>query len=144
MLARSEVTAAPGSLRRLIAAAEAEVETVELADALKLHGDPGVVFVDVRDPREVWRDGAIDGALHCPRDMVEFWVDPESPYAKPAFQQGKRYLFYCAAGDGWRSALSAQAAQTVGLENAARIRGGFKGWREAGGPVETREPQKGG
>ena len=133
-------TALAGSLKRLIAAAEAEVVTVELADALKLHGDPDVVFVDVRVPRELWRDGAIAGALHCPRDMVEFWVDPESPYAKPVFQQGKRYLFYCAAGDGWRSALSAQAAQVVGLEKAARVRGGFKGWREAGGPVETREP----
>ena len=127
--------AAPGSLKRAIAAAEAEVETVELAEALKLHGDPDVVFVDVRDPRELWRDGAIAGALHCPRDMVEFWVDSDSPYAKGVFQAGKRYLFYCAAGDGWRSALSVQAAQTVGLKNAARIRGGFKGWREAGGKI---------
>ena len=128
------------SLKQLIAAAEAEVETVELAEALALHGDPGVVFVDVRDPRELWRDGAVAGALHCPRDMVEFWVDPESPYARPVFQQGKRYLFYCAAGDGWRSALSAQAAQGVGLANAARIRGGFKAWSAAGGPTERSAP----
>jgi rhodanese-related sulfurtransferase len=128
------------SLKQLVAAAEAEVETVELGDALKLHGDPGVVFVDVRDPRELWRDGAIAGALHCPRDLVEFQVDPESPCAEPVFQQGKRFLFYCAAGDGWRSALSVAAAQRLGLENAARLRGGFKAWREAGGAVEMRRP----
>lgn len=127
---------ANGALNQLIAAAEAEVETVELVEALALHGDPGVVFVDVRDPRELWRDGAIAGALHCPRDLVEFRVDPESPCAEPAFRAGKRYLFYCAAGDGWRSALSAQAAQNVGLANAARIRGGFKAWSAAGGPTE--------
>lgn len=132
--------ATPGALKRLLAAA-AEVETVELAEALRLLGRPDVVFVDVRDPRELWRDGAIAGALHCPRDLVEFWVDPESPCAKPIFQSGKRFLFYCAAGEGWRSGLAARAAQTVGLARAARLRGGFKAWREAGGPIEPRRPE---
>lgn len=130
-------SASPGSLKRLIAKAEAEIETVELAEAMKLHGDPGgVAFVDVRDPRELWRDGAIAGALHCPRDMVEFWVDPKSPEADARFQEDRRYLFYCASGDGWRSALSVQAAQCVGLRKAARLRGGFKAWREAGGAID--------
>ena len=128
--------ALPGSLKRLIAEAEAEIETVELAEAMELHGDPGVAFIDVRDPRELWRDGAIAGALHCPRDMVEFWVDPNSPEADARFQEDRLYLFYCASGDGWRSALSVQAALGVGLRKAARLRGGFKAWREAGGAID--------
>lgn len=120
--------------RALLAEAEAEVETVPLEQAMGLHGDDGVVFVDLRDPREIDRDGRIPGAFSCPRGMLEFWIDPESPYAKPVFAERKRFLFYCASG--WRSALATKAVQDMGLENVAHVAGGYLAWKKAGGPVE--------
>ena len=126
-------------VRALADAAAAEIETWTLDEALARHGDEDVIFVDVRDIRELWRDGTIAGAYHAPRDMLEFWVDPDSPYAKEIFQSGKRFAFFCASGDGMRSALSAKAAQDMGLTPVCRIHGGFAGWRDAGGPVEPRE-----
>ncbi len=114
--------------------------TVEHAPAEKLkamHGQEGVTFVDLRDVRELERDGMIEGAFHCPRGMLEFWIDPESPYAKPQFQSGDRFIFYCASG--WRSALSAKAAQDMGLPNVSHIEDGFSGWKKAGGPVAERQ-----
>lgn len=120
--------------KALLAEAEAVIETLPVAQALALHGDPGVVFVDLRDPREIQREGRIPGAFSCPRGMLECWVDPESPYAKPVFQEAKRFLFYCASG--WRSALAARAVQEMGLAGVAHIGGGFTAWREAGGAVE--------
>ena len=86
------------------------------------------------------REGMIPGAFHCPRGMLEFWIDPESPYAKPQFQSGGRFVFYCASG--WRSALSARVAQNMGLEGVSHIDDGFSGWTKAGGPVGER-PRKG-
>jgi rhodanese-related sulfurtransferase len=131
------------SLKDMLAEAAAEVESWTLEQAMAAHGDPDVVFVDVRDVREIWRDGTISGAMHAPRGMLEFWIDPESPYVKPEFQQpGKRYLFFCATGEGWRSGLSAQVAQQLGLAPVCRLTGGFKAWKEAGGPVETPKPKK--
>lgn len=126
-------------IKELVAEAGAAVETWSLEEALARHGDEDVVFVDVRDVRELWRDGTIAGAFHGPRDMLEFWVDPDSPYAKPVFQSGKRFAFFCASGEGWRSGLSAKAVQDMGLAPVCRIAGGFKAWQEAGGPVEQRE-----
>ncbi len=125
--------------KQLVAAAEAEIETVPVADALRLQGDPDVVFVDLRDPREIRREGHIPGAFACPRGMLEFWIDPESPYAKPVFTEPKRFVFYCAAG--WRSALATKTAQDMGLQNVAHIEGGFAAWRKAGGPVEQPTPR---
>jgi rhodanese-related sulfurtransferase len=107
--------------------------------ALALHGDPGVVFVDLRDPREIQREGKIPGAFSCPRGMLEFWVDPESPYAKPVFQEDKRFLFYCASA--WRSALATKAVQEMGLEKVAHVGGGFTAWKKAGGAVEMPAPR---
>lgn len=127
--------------RALLAEAEAVVETVAVEAALALQGDPGTVFVDLRDPREIQREGRIPGAFSCPRGMLEFWIDPESPYAKPVFQEPKRFLFYCASG--WRSALAARTAQEMGLEGVAHLGGGFTAWRGAGGAVEMPEPRKG-
>ena len=124
----------------LLAEAEAVVETMPVDQALSLHGDEGVVFVDLRDPREVQREGRIPGAFSCPRGMLEFWIDPESPYAKPVFAEDKRFLFYCASG--WRSALAARTAQEMGLEKVAHVGGGFTAWRNAGGAVEMPEPRK--
>jgi len=126
--------------KALLAEAEAVVETVPVDQALSLHGDEGVVFVDLRDPREVQREGRVPGAFSCPRGMLEFWIDPESPYAKPVFAEDKRFLFYCASG--WRSALAARTAQEMGLEKVAHVGGGFTAWRNAGGAVEMPEPRK--
>lgn len=121
--------------RELLAEAEAEIDTLPIEQALRLHGDDGVVFVDLRDPREIQRDGRIPGAFSCPRGMLEFWIDPESPYAKPVFSEPRRFVFYCASG--WRSALAAKTAQDMGLSNVAHIGGGYTAWKKAGGPVET-------
>jgi len=121
--------------RELLAEAEAEIDTLPIEHALRLHGDDGVVFVDLRDPREIQRDGRIPGAFSCPRGMLEFWIDPESPYAKPVFSEPRRFVFYCASG--WRSALAAKTAQDMGLSNVAHIAGGYTAWKKAGGPVET-------
>jgi len=125
--------------KALLEEANALVETVTVEAALPLYGDAGVVFVDLRDPREIQREGRIPGSFSCPRGMLEFWIDPESPYAKPVFQEPKRFLFYCASG--WRSALAARTAQEMGLENVAHLGGGFTAWRSGGGAVEMPAPK---
>lgn len=127
--------------KALLEEANAVVETVPADRAQRLHGDPGVVFVDLRDPREIQREGRIPGSFSCPRGMLEFWIDPDSPYAKPVFAEDKRFLFYCASG--WRSALAAKTAQEMGLEKVAHVGGGFTAWRNGGGAVEVPEPKKG-
>ena len=123
----------------LCAEAEAEIETWDVVEALDRFGDDDVVFVDIRDVRELWREGAIPGALHAPRGMLEFWVDPESPYAREVFQSGKRFVFFCAGG--MRSALATKAVQDMGLAPVCHIAGGFGAWREAGGAIEAKEPK---
>lgn len=126
--------------RQLLNEANAEIQTIAPASAIKLHGDADTVFVDLRDPRELEREGKIPGAFHCPRGMLEFWIDPESPYHKPVFAEPKRFVFYCASG--WRSALSTKAAKDMGLDAVAHIGGGYSAWREAGGPIEPYAPKK--
>jgi rhodanese-related sulfurtransferase len=125
------------SSRALVDAAEREVETVSVEEAKKLHGRADVTFIDIRDIRELKRDGRVPGAFHCPRGMLEFWIDPESKYFKPVFGEDKKFVFFCAGG--LRSALAAQTAQRMGLKPVAHIREGFSGWRAAGGTVETDE-----
>ena len=120
-------------VKDMVAEANAVVEHRPASELLDLHGREDVTFVDLRDPRELERDGMIAGAFHCRRGMLEFWIDPDSPYAKPQFQTGNRFVFYCASG--WRSALSARTAQEMGLANVLHIEDGFKGWQAAGGPV---------
>lgn len=119
----------------LIANALDQIETVPVEAALDLIHDEGTVFVDLRDRRELEREGKIPGAFHCPRGMLEFWIDPASPYHKEIFAQGKHYLFYCASA--WRSALATQAAQQMGLAPVSHIEGGFSAWKAARGAVET-------
>jgi rhodanese-related sulfurtransferase len=126
--------------RQLLDEANAEIEVVSPEEAASLLEDDGTIFVDLRDPREVERDGQIPGAKHVTRGMLEFWIDPASPYAKPIFQEDKKFVFHCASG--WRSALAAKAAQEMGLKPVAHIGGGFTAWREAGGAVEKVEPKK--
>jgi rhodanese-related sulfurtransferase len=123
--------------RELVEAAERNVETLSIEQARELHGRDDVVFVDVRDVRELQRDGRIPGAFHCPRGMLEFWIDPESPYHKPVFSSDKRFVFFCNAG--WRSALAANTAQQMGLTPVAHIGGGFSAWKKAGFPVDMRD-----
>ena len=120
--------------KALLADADAAITTLEVDDVVKLLGNEEVILVDLRDPRELEREGKIPGAFHCPRGMLEFWIDPESPYAKPQFQQDKQFVFFCAGG--WRSALAAKTAQDMGLKPVAHMRGGFGAWKKAGAPVE--------
>jgi rhodanese-related sulfurtransferase len=120
--------------RALVDAAEREVETLSIDEALALHGREDVTFIDVRDVRELERDGRMPGAFHCPRGMLEFWIDPASPYHKPLFAEDKRFVFFCAGG--WRSALAAQTAHRMGLNPVAHIKGGFGAWGKANGPVD--------
>jgi rhodanese-related sulfurtransferase len=127
--------------RALVDAAEREIETLPVEEAIKLYGRDDVVFVDLRDPRELTREGRVPGAFSCPRGMLEFWIDPESPYHKPVFALDKRFVFFCAGG--MRSALATQTAQRMGLKPVAHIAGGFGAWKKAGGPVETEVPDKG-
>jgi rhodanese-related sulfurtransferase len=121
--------------RALIDAAERDIETLPVEEAVALHGRDDVVFVDVRDIRELEREGRVPGAFHCPRGMLEFWIDPESPYYKKVFGEDKRFVFFCAGG--WRSALAAQTAHRMGLRPVAHIKGGFSAWRKASGPTEA-------
>ena len=123
----------------LLAEAEAKIETLTPEAAKALVGDAGVVLVDLRDPREREREGVIPGAVSCPRGMLEFWIDPESPYHKSIFAEDKRFVFFCAGG--WRSALATATAREMGLEKSAHIGGGFSAWKTAGGPVEALEPK---
>jgi rhodanese-related sulfurtransferase len=121
--------------KALIADAEAEIETISPEDARRLHAETAVRFVDLRDRREIERDGRIPGAFHCPRGMLEFWIDPESPYHKAIFAEGQKIVFYCASG--WRSALGTKTAQDMGLDAVAHIDGGFRAWRDTGGAAEA-------
>ena len=125
--------------KALLAEADAEVQTLPADQALAQHGDPGVVFVDLRDPREIAREGRIPGSFSCPRGMLEFWVDPDSPYAKPIFAEPKRFVFYCASGG--RSALAAKTVQDMGLANVAHVGGGYTAWKQAGGATEIPQPK---
>jgi rhodanese-related sulfurtransferase len=125
--------------KALVAEAEAQIETIPVEEAKRMLGAPGVVFVDLRDPRELDKDGRIPGAVHCPRGMLEFWIDPESPYARPVFQQEAKFVFFC--GAGWRSALATKTAQDMGLAPVAHIEGGFGAWREAGCAIEAPQPK---
>jgi rhodanese-related sulfurtransferase len=127
-------------IKQLVADAYKEIETLHARDAIPLRDDPNVVLVDLRDIRELTRDGRIPGAFHAPRGMLEFWVDPESPYYKNIFGTGKKFVFFCAGG--LRSALATQAVQQMGLEPVCHIEGGFRAWKEAGGPVEIEKPRE--
>ncbi|MBN9236125.1 MULTISPECIES: rhodanese-like domain-containing protein [Phyllobacteriaceae] len=126
--------------RQMLDEANAEIEAVSPDQAAALLEDDGTIFVDLRDPREVEQNGRIPGAKHCPRGMLEFWIDPESPYHKPYFASGKSFVFFCAGG--WRSALATKTAQDMGLAPVKHILGGFTAWKDAGLPVELAEAKK--
>jgi len=121
----------------LVAAANVEVTVWSVEDASAKLGSESVLFVDIRDIRELWRDGTIPEAYHAPRGMLEFWVDPSSPYARDIFQQEKTFVLFCASG--WRSALAAKTLKDMGFENVAHIDGGFTAWKDAGHLIEERK-----
>src|ERR1700704_6291870 len=127
-------------IKQLVADAYKEIETIQARDAIPLKEDPNVVLVDLRDIRELARDGRIPGAFHAPRGMLEFWIDPASPYYRKVFESGKKFIFFCAAGG--RSALTAQTLQQMGLQPVAHMGGGFGAWKAAGGPIEGAKPKE--
>ena len=123
--------------RQLMAEAEAEVESVSASEAIAVLGQPDVAIIDIRDPREIEREGRIPGSFHAPRGMLEFWVDPDSPYHKPIFAEEKKFIIHCASG--WRSLLATQVLQRMGLKPVVSLKGGLAAWKGAGGPVEMVE-----
>ena len=122
----------------MVAEARARIKEIETSDLIAMLDDPDVVVVDIRDVRERQRSGFIPGSFHAPRGMIEFWVDPESPYFKEVFGQDKRFVFHCASG--WRSALTTATLQDMGFR-AAHLREGFSTWARHGGPVAFPESQ---
>ncbi|MFM7119529.1 MAG: rhodanese-like domain-containing protein [Gammaproteobacteria bacterium] len=124
----------------LLDEALATVRTLSLEEAQALHGRADVQFIDLRDPRELEREGRIPGAFHAPRGMLEFWVDPDSPYYKEVFAPGKTFVFYCQSG--WRSALATRAVQDMGLPDVCHVGGGYRAWKDAGAPVEPLPERK--
>lgn len=128
-------------IKTLLTEANAVVPTVSIDEAKALLDDENTVFVDIRDIRELQRDGKLPGAVSCPRGMLEFWIDPESPYHKEVFNQDKHYILYCASA--WRSALSGKVAIEMGLAPVSHLEGGFMAWSKAGAPIEKVErPEK--
>jgi len=122
------------SAAEMVTQARAKVEEIETPDLITMMDDPNVIIVDIRDIRERQRSGYIPGSFHAPRGMIEFWIDPESPYHKDIFaQEGKKYVFHCASG--WRSALTVATLLDMGFE-AAHLKEGFSTWEKQGGPVE--------
>lgn len=128
------------TVKSLVAEAMQVVTTHSLDTARAMHGRDDVVFVDVRDVRELEREGVIDGAVHAPRGMLEFWFDPTSPYHREVFSQDKEFVLFCAAG--WRSALAARSLMEMGVPRVSHIEGGFEAWKAAGGPVAEKPETK--
>jgi len=125
------------SAKKLVDEANAEIETLAVEDAIAALDDDDAVLVDLRDVRELAHDGKVPGCFHMPRGMLEFWIDPQSPYFKELFHADKRFVFYCSKG--WRSALATQTAQRMGLKRVCHIEGGFEAWQKAGGPISSHE-----
>ena len=124
-------------IKEMVSEARSRIHEVTPTEAISLSEDDSVVIVDIRDVRERGRDGYIKNSLHVPRGMLEFWIDPDSPYHKPIFAQDKHFIFHCASG--WRSALATDTAQKMGLKPVSHIEGGLGAWVKAGGPIEKDE-----
>ena len=121
-------------IKELLQEANKFVETIDTSNAIKLIYDDNYVFIDIRDYREIQRDGKIPGSFSCPRGMLEFWIDPKSPYHKNIFDEYKTYIFYCASA--WRSALATKTAIEMGLNPVYHLKGGFNEWVKKGGPTD--------
>jgi rhodanese-related sulfurtransferase len=127
-------------IKQLIAEAELRSKGISVEEARQRIGDGNTVFVDIRDVRELEREGMIPGAFHAPRGMLEFWVDPESPYYKPVFTEDKTFILYCQAD--WRGTLAAATLTDMGMSNVLHLQGGFGEWRKAGAPTAPRPEKK--
>ena len=123
--------------KTLIEEAEKNIETMSVDEVARLLHDETVTIVDIRDIRELQREGKLPGAIHAPRGMLEFWVDPDSPYHRELFSEEKKFVFYCASA--WRSALATQTVQQMGMNNVCHMSGGFTAWKEAEQPIEPVE-----
>jgi len=127
--------------RALVDEATAQVTTYSVAQVRARLGAPDLQLVDIRDVRELQNEGTVPGSVHAPRGMLEFWVDPGSPYFKPVFgDEAKEYVLFC--GAGWRSALATKTLRDMGMTNVAHVDGGFAEWKKQGAPVETLEERK--
>ena len=127
--------------RQLVDEAMAQVTTYSVEQVRARLQDPAVQIVDIRDVRELEREGTLPGALLAPRGMLEFWVDPDSPYYKPVFgDESKEFILFC--GAGWRSALATKTLMDMGMRNVAHIDGGFGAWKKAQAPMVTLEQHK--
>ncbi|MEQ8483541.1 MAG: rhodanese-like domain-containing protein [Pseudomonadales bacterium] len=125
--------------KALLEAAEKEIRTLTTEEARQMLDRDDVQFVDIRDVRELEREGRIPGAFHATRGMLEFWIDPESPYFKDVFAADKTFVFYCQSG--WRSALATQTVQRMGLPKVCHIGGGYRAWKDSGAPTEALPPR---
>ncbi|MDO5504638.1 MAG: rhodanese-like domain-containing protein [Actinomycetia bacterium] len=124
----------PRSAKTLVEEASARVPSLSPAEVADLLDDPGHLIVDIRDPRELEREGTLPGAFRAPRGMLEFWVDPQSPYYKPALDDGRTLVLYC--GSAWRSALAAATLHDMGRDDVHHLEGGFSAWKAEGRPIE--------
>jgi len=125
------------SSKQLVKEANAKIQTLSLDEAKEKLGQSDIQFVDIRDVRELEREGTIPGSLHVPRGMLEFWVDPDSPYFKPVFAEDKQFVLFCQSG--WRSALATATLQDMGLNGVCHIDGGYSNWKNSGGATEAKE-----
>ena len=128
------------SVKEMVDEAEARIETLTVEEAIKRFRKKDHVFVDIRDVRELDHEGMVPDAFHAPRGMLEFWIDPESPYHKDIFASGQTFVLYCRSGH--RSALATATLQDMGLAPVCHIEGGFTAWTEGGGPVADRPRKK--
>ena len=129
------------TVKSMVDEATAAITTYSVEEARDLHGREDVMFVDIRDVRELEREGIIPGAFHAPRGMLEFWACPESPYHKPVFNDDKHLVLFCAAG--WRSALATKTLQDMGVPKVAHIDGGYTAWKASGAPVADKAVKPG-
>ena len=122
------------SVKMFVDEANIIVDTISIEEAKKIINNDNYLFINIRDFRELKREGKIPGAFSCPRGMLEFWIDPNSPYHKEIFNQNKRYIFYCASA--WRSALAGKVSIEMGLKPVLHLQGGFNSWKENNGVIE--------
>jgi rhodanese-related sulfurtransferase len=125
------------SVKDLISEAETQIQTLTVKEVLTIKDNTDVQLIDLRDIRELWKEGTIPQSIHVPRGMLEFWVAPDSDYHKDIFASGKKFIFFCALGH--RSALATLAIQNMGLSPVAHIKGGYTAWKKSGAPTEIKE-----
>lgn len=126
--------------QQLVDEANAVVKSIDVKSAEKLVDDESVLFVDIRDIRELWREGTIPGALSAPRGMLEFWIDPDCKYHRKEFSDGRELVLFCASA--WRSALAAKVLQDMGFKHISHLTDGFSAWKAAGLPIEKVEQRQ--